>query len=61
MYVLNITYENDKSTFDACTDNEENFAILLPTLPLTFPCGLSFLCLMSLMIYTFMKPLITNK
>ena len=35
--------------------------IIIPALILTIPCGLSFLCLMSLMVYTLVKPLINNK
>ena len=61
MYVLNITDEFDNITFSNCTNNENNTDIIKPTLLLTIPCGLSFLCLMSLMIYTLIKPLITDK
>ena len=43
-----------------CTINENNIDIFVPTL-LPIPCGLSFLCLMSLMIYTLFKPLFNNK
>ena len=42
-----------------CTDNENNINIIIPTLLLTIPCGLSFLRLMSLMLYTLIKPLLT--
>ena len=42
---------------NTCTDNENNIDIILPTLLLTIPCGLSFLCLMSVMVYTLIKPL----
>ena len=35
--------------------------IILQTLLFTIPCGLSFLCLMSLVIYTLIKPLLTKK
>ena len=61
MYVLNFTYDHDNITFDNCTDNENIIDIIIPTLLLTIPCGLSFLCLRSLMICTLIKPLITNK
>ena len=44
-----------------CTINENNFDIIIPTIFLTIPCVLSFLCLMSLMIYTLNKPLFNNK
>ena len=56
MYVLNITNDYDNLTFTQCTEKEHNNGISIQTL-LKIPCGLSFLCLMSLMIYT----LITNK
>ena len=61
MYVLNRTDDYDNITSSICTNNENNTDILIPTLLLTIPCGLSILCLMSLMIYTLIKPLITNK
>ena len=44
-----------------CTVKENNIDIIIPTLLLTIPCGLSFLCLMSLMLYTLIKPLFKNK
>ena len=43
------------------TDIENNIDIIIPTLLVAIPCGLSFLCLISLMVYTLNKPLITNK
>ena len=44
-----------------CTDKENNIHIFIATLFLTIPCGLSFLCLMSLMAYALNKPLFNNK
>ena len=44
-----------------CTANDKNFHLIIPTILLTIPCGLSFLCLMSLMVYTLIKPLFNNK
>ena len=44
-----------------CTTKENNFYIFIPISLLTKPCGSSFLCLTSLMIYTLTKPLITNR
>jgi len=72
MNVMNITedYDNitstnftvyDNITSTNCTNNENNIDIIIPTLLLTIPCGLSFLCLLSLMIYTLLKPLFNNK
>ena len=40
---------------------ENNIHRIIPTLLLTIPCGLSFLCSMSLMVYTLIKPLFNNK
>ena len=69
MYVLkvadelnNITLDdNDKITLSTCTNDENNIDTIIPTLLFTIPCGLLFLCLMSLMIYTLLKPLFINK
>ena len=61
MYVLNIADNYDNITFPNCTDNESNIDKSIPTLLLTIPCGLPVLCLLSLMKYTLIKPLVTNK
>ena len=69
MYVMNVTdydnitdVNNDSLSINKnCTDNENNIDIIIPTLILTKPCGLSFLCLMSLIIYTMIKSLFKNK
>ena len=65
MYITNITtdYDNITSnnmTLSNCTNNENNFDIIIPTILLTIPCDLSFLCLMSLMVYTLIKHLLTK-
>ena len=56
MYVTNIAddYDNitDLNFTNNCTINESNIDIIKPTLFFTIPCGLSFLCLISLMMYT---------
>ena len=59
MNVMNITDLNttDDITFCICTDNENYFDIIIPALIYTIPCGLSILCLMSLMVSTLIKPL----
>ena len=57
MNVTNITDDY----IDNCTDNENNIDIIIPALFFTIPCGLSFLCLMSLMVYTLIKPVINKK
>ena len=50
-------YNDSLSINNNCTINENNIEIILLTLLLTIPCGLSFLGLMSFMIYTLLKPL----
>ena len=59
MYVTNITndYEYDNTT----ETNICNIDIIIPALLFTIPCGLSFLCLISLMVYTLIKPLFNSK
>ena len=52
---MNVTdYENMTDDFNDslsinnnCTNNENDIDIIIPTLLLTIPCGVSFLCLMS--------------
>ena len=53
--------DHDNMTLTNCTNNENNIDIFIPTFLLTIPCGLSFLCLMSLMVYTSIKPLFNIK
>ena len=56
MNITNITeYDNTTDT------NNCNIDIIIPALLFTIPCGLSFLCLMSLMVYTLVKPLFKKK
>ena len=57
MYVANITTTDYDNITDNCTNNQNNKDAIVPTILLSLPCGLSFLCLMSLMIYTLIKPL----
>ena len=59
MYVLKNT--DDDNITNNCTNSENNIDVIVPTLILTKPCGLSFLCLISSMMYTLIKQLITNK
>ena len=76
MHVSNITddYDNitssnythmlndyDNMTLSKCTINENNFDLIFPFLLLTTPCGPSFLCLLTMMIYTLIKPLFNKK
>ena len=58
MNVTNITDDsNDTNIF---YDNKCDFDIIIPVLLFTIPCGLSFICLISLMVYTLVKPLINK-
>ena len=69
MYVMNVTdfdnmtddYNDSLSKNKNCTKIEKNIDIIIPTLLVTFPCGISFLCLLSLMVYTLIRPLIKNR
>ena len=67
MYITNVTdFDNMTDDYNNilssnCTINENNIDIIIPSLLLTIPCGLSFLCLLSLMVYTLIKPLLTKK
>ena len=65
MYIKNVTvdYDNITSnnmTLSNCTNNENDLDITIPALLFTIPCGLSFLCSMSLVVYTLIKPLFNN-
>ena len=68
MYITNVIYfdnmtddyNNSLSKKFNCTLNEKNIDIITPTLLLTIPCGLSFLCLLSLMLYTLVELLFNN-
>ena len=50
-------YNNTFSLIINCTNNENVIEIIIPTLLLSIPCGLSFLCLMRLMVYELFEPL----
>ena len=58
MCVLIITDDCDNMTSNNCTNNENIIDIITPALLLTISYGLSFFCLMSLMVYTLIKHLI---
>ena len=62
MYITNVT-EYDNLTSCNCTDNDNNdndIEIIIPLFTI-IPCGLSLICLISLMVYTLIKPLFSNK
>ena len=62
MYVTNITddYNDSVSINNNCTNNDINIEIILPLFTIK-PCGMSLICLISLMVYTLIKPLIRKK
>ena len=59
MDITNIT--DDNMSLCNSTDEEKNIDIIIPALLFTIPCGLSFVCLISLIVNTLIKPLINNK
>ena len=62
MYVTNITDDSDNITLCNCTNNENNnnIEIVIPLITI-IPCGMSLICLISLMVYTLIKPLFNKK
>ena len=58
MNITNITDDYNDTITPNCTDNENDIDIIIPVLLFTIPYGLLFLCLISFMVYTFIKPLI---
>ena len=54
-------FTNDYNFTNNYTNNEKNIDVFIPTLLFTRPCGLSFFCLISLMVYTLIKPFLNNK
>ena len=61
MYITNITddYNDTLSIKNNCTNNDI-IEIIIPLITI-IPCSLSFICLISLMIYVLFKPVKTNK
>ena len=56
---MNIT--NITDDYDNITEYNNTTDIIIPALLFTIPCGLSFLCLISFMVYTLIKPLFNKK
>ena len=56
MYITNITddYNDTLSTNNNCTNNDNNIEIKISLFTI-IPCGLSVICLISLMVYTLIK------
>ena len=62
MYITNITdeYNDILSINNNCTNNENNIEIIMSLFTL-IPLGMSLICLISLMVYTIVKPLFNKK
>ena len=63
MNIANITDDYDNITeYDNTTNiNDCNIDIIIPAFLFIIPCGLSFIWLISLMVYTLIKPLFNKK
>ena len=62
MYITNITddYNDTLSINSNCASNDNNIEIIIPLFTIV-PCGMSLMCLISLMVYTLIKPLFNKK
>ena len=60
MYITNITDDYDNTTLANCTNNENNIDIIILLITI-IPCGMSLMCLISLMAYTSINPLKRKK
>ena len=71
MYITNVTndYDNitsnnytnyDNMTITNCTNSEIDIEIVIPLITI-IPCGMSLICLLSLMAYNLVKPLFNEK
>ena len=62
MYLTNTTddYNDTISMNNNCTNFENNIDIVMPLITI-IPCGMSPICLISLMVYTLIKPIIRKK
>ena len=69
MYLTNVAdydnmtddYNNSLSKNNNCTNNKKIIDKIIQKLLLTIPGGLSFLCSISLMLYTLFEPLFNNE
>ena len=61
MCIRNVTdgYNDTLSINNNCTNNDNNFEIVIPLITIV-PCGMSLICLISLMVYTLVKPLLNK-
>ena len=62
MYKANFTYDYDNITFTNCTNTENgDNKIIFKYLPLSIPCSRILFSLISLTVYTLVKPLKKKK
>ena len=63
MYIANVTddYNDTISMNNNCTNNDNSNIEILRQLITIIPCGMSLICLISLMVYTLIKPLFNKK
>ena len=61
MYITNITdsYNDTLYINNNCTNNDKNIEIIIPLFSI-IPCGMSLTCLISLMVYTLIKHLLSK-
>ena len=62
MYITNITddYNDTLSINNNCTNNDNNIETVIPIITI-IPRGLPLICLISLMVYTLIKPLFNER
>ena len=63
MYIANVTddYNDTISIKNNCTNNDNgNIEIVIPLITI-IPCGMSLICLISLLVYTLIKHLFNKK
>ena len=62
MFITNNTddYNDTLSINSNCTDGDNNIEIKIPLFTI-IPCAMSLICLISLMVYTLIKPLFNNQ
>ena len=62
MYITKFTddYNDTLSINNNCTNNDKNIEIVIPLITI-IPCGMSLICLKSIMIFVLITPLKINK
>ena len=62
MYITNVSddYNDTLSINNNCTNNDNSIEIIIPLFTI-IPCGMSLMCLISLMVFTLIKPLFNDK